>query len=418
MTAPSANYPVSALVAQMVAEELKNQCPLVANADREWESQFTQDYYKPGQSINLQLDYRNTVQQGLSITAENIVSRQVSLSLQQPLNIAIQYDVVNQKLSTPMDTLRNLIKNNVSRLVANLEGQMFTYISQNAYMTIDNTGGSGLIDTYQKFQQASTRLFSNGIPPNMEDWYQVTTASSYDALASSSGGLLNQFVTNSNEKLRGNNRIATLGDFQGGVYKSQNVVQHIAGAAGAGTGGAGPFTVASTYSTGTSVALTGFTASITNLFLPGDRIVFQGINALNFVNMSNTRYFYTATVATAANSDGSGNVTLQLVQSLNTTSDDPNRNLNASISTGTVVTVLPSHYVNAAYHKRGVILVLPPMSEIDGAINSRFTDDETGISLNVTMQGSVTSYTNVMRISFLPGFTIIPDYVAVNASAM
>lgn len=412
MAAPSANYATSSLVAQMVAEELKNQCPLVANADREWESQFTQDYYKPGQSINLQLDYRNTVQQGLQITPENMVYRSVPLTLQQPLNIAITYDVVNQKLSTPMDALRSTIKGGVSRMVANLEQQIFTYISQNAYMTVDNTGGSGLIDTYQKYQQASTRLYDNGIPT--DEWYQVMTASSADALASSSGGLLNQFVTSSNEAIRANNRIKSLGDFA--FYKSQNVIQHTAGAAGSGTGGAGPFTVASTYSTGTSVALTGFTASITNLVLPGDRVVFQGINALNFVTLTPTRYNYTATVAAAANSDGSGNCTVTLVQPLNTNAQDPNRNLNAAIPTGTVVTVLPSHRVNAAYHKRGVILVMPPMSEIDGAINSSFTDEDTGTSCMVTMQGSVITGTNVMRIWFLPGFTIIPDYVLVNAS--
>lgn len=413
MPAPSANYPVSNLVAQMVAEELKNQCPLVANADREWESQFTQDYYKPGQSINLQLDYRNTVQQGLSVNAEAIVSRQVSLTLEDPLNIAIQYDVVNQKLSTPMDTLRNLIKNNVNRLVSALEIKMFKHIAQNAYMTLDNTGGTGSIDTYAKFQQASTRLFENGVP--MQDWYQVLTGASYDALASSSGGLLNQFVANSNEKIRDTNRLVSLGDFDG-VYKSQNVVRHTAGAAGNGLAGSGPFTVSSAYSAGTAVSLSGFADSVTNLFLPGDRIVFQAIPALNFVNMNDTSYLYTATVAAAANSDSSGNVTLQLVQSLNVDPADPNRNLNAAIPAGTMVTVLPNHMVNAAYHKRGVILVLPPMGEIDGAINSRFTDEDTGISLNVTMQGSVSSYTNIMRISFLPGFTIIPDYVAVNAS--
>lgn len=412
MAAPSAAYPTSALVAQMVAEELKNQCPLVRYSDREWSSQFTQDYYKPGQSINLQLDYRNTVQKGLTVSAEAIVSRQVSLTLQQPYNIAIQYDVVNQKLSTPMDTLRNLIKNNVNRLVAQLESDMFTFVANNAYMTINNTGGTGFIDTYAKYQAASTRLFSNGVP--MNDWFQVMSGPSYDSLAASSGGLLNQFVTSSNENIRANNEIPHLGDFD--TYKSQNVIYHTAGAAGAGTGGAGPFTVLANYSTGTSVSLAGFSNSITNLFLPGDRITFVGIKALNFVNMQPTTYDYTAVVAAAANSDGSGHCTVTLVQALDTNTDDPNRNLNALIPAGTVVTVLPSYRANTAYQRRGMILVLPPMSEIDGAINSRITDEETGMSLSVTMQGSVTSYTNVMRISFLPGFCIIPDYVAVNAS--
>lgn len=418
MSAPSANYPISSLVAQMVAQELKNQCPLIQYANREWEGQFTQQYYKPGQTVNLQLDYRNTVQSGLTVTAENIVSRQISLTLQEPLNIAIQYDVVNQKLSTPLDTLKNLIKQNVNRMVSSLETSMFANAALNAYMFVDNTGGTGIIDTYAKFQAASTRLFTNGVPMMRQDWYQVMTGTDYDSLASSSGGLLNQFVANENEKIRATNRLAGLGDFQGGAYKSQNVTQHVAGAAGRGAGGAGPFTVAANYSTGTSVQLTGFSNSITNLFVPGDRITFVGIQALNFVNMSNTRYAYTATVAEAANSDASGNCTVVLEQALNTNPDDPNRNLNALIPSGTEVTVLPSHMVNLAYHNRGMILVMPPMSEIDGAINSRFTDPDTGISLNVTMQGSNTTYTNMMRISFLPGYAILPDYVCVNATAL
>lgn len=409
----AANYPVSNLVAQMVAQELKNQCPLIRFANREWESQFTQDYYKPGQTVNLQLDYRNTVQKGLEVDAENIVSRQIALKLQQPYNIAIQYDVVNQKLSTPMDTLRNLIKNNVNRMVAQLEADMFANALLNAYMFVDNTGGTGFIDTYAKYQAASTRLFTNGVP--MQDWYQVLAGADYDALASSSGGLLNQFTPSANEDIREKNRLAHLGDFD--VYKSQNVVRHVAGAAGQGTAGAGPFTVIADYIEGNTLTIGGFTPSTTNVVLPGDKIIFQGIKALNFVNMQPTQYNYTATVAQAANSDAGGECVITLEQNLNVDIGDPNRTLNAPILAGTVVTFPGNYMANLAYHQRGMILVMPPMSEIDGAINSRFTDEETGISLNVTMQGSNLTYTNVMRISFLPGFAILPDYVCVNASA-
>lgn len=415
MAAPSQVAMASSLVAQTTAQFIANNAVFTRFSYRGFESNFYQRSYVPGNTLQLPLDYRNTIQRGYTATSEAIVTRFQNLTLQPLYSFSIAVNMVDQYLGYSEDALKALMRDNTARMVSAVEHDICADLQTQSYMYVDNTSGSGLVDTTSKFQLASTRLFEAGVPMD-NTWTQILSGADYDALATSSGGLLNQFVPVENEKVRRNNVLRELLDFR--TTKSQNIVRHTAGAAAAM---AGPIQVATAVTSGNTIQLKGLTSgsgTITNAFVIGDRITLQGIQAINYSNMDDTDFEFTATVIANADSDNSGNCTITITPTINTNLQDANRNLNETIPVNTVVSVLGNHKVQPAYQERGLVFVSAPYAQLEVPGYTVYTDPQSGLTVAAGIQGSLNNAQNFMRVFLLAGWTWLPDLVCVNASAL
>lgn len=415
MAAPSQVTMASSLIAQTTAQFICNNAAFTRFSYRGFESNFYQRSYVPGNTLQLPLDYRNNIQRGYTATSEAIVTRFQSLTLQPLYSFSIAVNMVDQYLGYSEDALKALLRDNTARMASAVEADICADLQTQAYMYVDNTSGSGLVDTTAKFQLPSTRLFEAGVPMD-NTWTQILSGADYDALTTSSGGLLNQFVPVDNEKVRSNNVLKSLLDFR--TTKSQNITRHIAGAA---ADMVGPIQVNGAVSSGNTIILKGLTAgsgTITNAFVVGDRITLQGVQAINYGNMLDTDFEMTFVVTANANSNNAGACTITVSPTINTNLQDANRNLNAPIPDNTVVTVLGNHKVQPAYQERGLVFVSAPYAQLEVPGYTVYTDPQSGLTVAAGIQGSLSNAQNFMRVFLLAGWTWLPDLVCVNASAL
>ena len=167
------------------------------------------------------------------------------------------------------------------------------------------------------FQDAHRLLTQGGTPLGMGGVRSWLVDANIDQAAAAAGRTLLNPTAEISERYKTGSMAGKLGEFGGATwYLEQASAVHTCGA----FTGATP-QVNGANQSGSSINLKGFATSVTGVLLPGDKLQFFGCQmvhpVLGIVYPKDMQAF---TVAQPANSDGSGNVTVQLTEAIDATS--------------------------------------------------------------------------------------------------
>lgn len=392
---------VSDLLAHKILAQYVAQLSFIATANRDTQDDMVNTMYKPGNQINVLRRNRFLVSKTLAVTAQPTVEEFDTVVLRQPYSVTVEYDMVEatQYLDRYED---RVIRPAMAELIKSIEADISLDAANSLYQVVGTPGSA--INSFAAVDACGVYLGEHDI--SLSDSYMALNLQDASNLKSQ---LQPQFNKTLNEEISFGSRLGYLSTFD--IFQNNTIIKHVSGAAG-GTSG---ITVNGMVSTGNTIVLAGLPQSggttLSNAILQGDIIILtsNNINSTSWLQRVDTGYPASFVVQTfTPGSAGAGTVTVgPSIISSNTT---PNQNITAPIPSGTTVSILASHKVNAAYDRTALSLVNPPLQPLMCPYSETRTDEDSLLSINVSIEGGALSGQNIMRISALVGWIWHPQY--------
>lgn len=411
-------FQVSSLVARTITEFNNTINFIYSTANQDYVESFEQRMYATGGTISIKVPGYPQVQTGLSVTPSAIQDLVVPYTITEddiysvPRELSIldpQFNVLGYDASLTKAVKDRIVDNyaypSFLALMARLESELYYKLKIAAwYSPIDELSKLGGVNNFSSVQSVDTMMGKLRLP-NMSR----SMIFNYDDAASVSASLQNNFFNNGiNEKVTEEAWIGGSSD-KGRLagldcFRSNNFFTHEAGALVGET----DLTVVSVSSDGTEIVIGGAPSVTSKLINAGDRISIPSINWVDPVtkNVLSTKVVVAA--AEDANGDGTGQVTLTLKYPILASGE--HANVSALPAFNAPVYVFPDYNFNVAYTKSGLSVVPLNMYDIYGAANSD-SKSEQSVPVKVNMQGQVTAYQNVFRISQLVGTEAFTPYL-------
>lgn len=390
--------PVSELIANAALAELATNNSLLLTGARTYESDFRQPDYQAGDTIRLRKQTQVTVNQGRVGVLQASIEKTEPLTLEYQLNVTREYSTRELTLFMNNDTdpfNERYIRPAVQAICKTAE----SIIAQGARTQLNYTSGnpSAPVNSFAVVDQVYAKMETQAIQI-MNDGYLALAPFQASALKASNQNAFNPTL---NEDITFASRLGHYSVFD--IFSNQSVAFQTVGA------GAVSAVVASTPVSGAStISLSGLGASVNGVYLPGDVIEFDGVNAVNPIDRSDTGLPMTFTVQEQVNSSAGGLADVIVSPPIISDPADPYRNVSIPVVSGMSVTLTGTpasrYHVNPAYHPRGLDIVIPPLEILDNVNTSVVTDKDLNVSLRVERQGSLLNDVNMLRIDLLFGF--------------
>lgn len=375
----------SQLVVQHAVAKFVNTCSFIHTAIRDYENDFNGNPYAPGSQIEILLDNFYKTGRGDNATAQGIQEAKMALTILPLFWAAFEY--------RPTDLQRNIVDftdSVIEPAIRNITADMNAVIYQNSLTQIGYFCGSvsSPINSYSAFSVVNPFLTDLSLKPER---YAVLNTDQMQQLESASS-LQNSFVTPLNKDITLSANLTRLANID--IFQDPVIQPRTAGTA------SGTITVLSEVSSGSTITLTGLTASQDNIFLAGDLISIAGINiynaARNQILYSRSGQF---TITSAVSSDSSGNATVSIFPSIDFSTVRQNLySTSASIPAGALVTPVGDATRNLVYTNRALVAAIPPLGPLDTVYSANNTDKEYKMSLRISRSALPMQNQNTMRI--------------------
>jgi hypothetical protein len=411
---------VTNFVAKDMGEFFEQESPFMYTANRMYQKAATVAGYATGGNFNIKLPGTPAVQRGLATSATAITDLVVNYpivendvySVNRNMNLYEEiFDFVGGKRAlTKMD--RKAIVDNYSypafqAIQADMEQTAAYRMSVGAFLSpIDSIAVLGTINTISQINDLKNLAYKMKFPQN-----ELTLMMNSDTYTSVANSLNNSFVTEVSRPILETGRFASkkLSGFM--VYQSVDM-PNIESCVSAEREGV---TVSSLSEDGLTLTLTGLASSSGVLITAGTRIAIPAVQILQNITQSVLNYNLVVTANADANGDGAGNCAVTL--SFPLLASGEHANVSALPANGNEVEIFPGYQPNYAYVKSGLSSVMLPLGDIEGATNSNVKGDN-GCPVKVQVQGNVSDFSNVFRISALQATKVIPTYVLAFPSAL
>jgi hypothetical protein len=377
---------------------LENNLAFTSRVNKEYSDEFAVKGAKIGSTVNVRKPVRFVGTSGPALNIENVTETVIPVTLDTQFHVDFTFS--SQELTLNIDDFAERYLAPAMATIANkidLDGL-------GLYTTVANqVGTAGTTPTdIQTLLDAGTRLDQEATPRDGQRTV-VWDPAANGKMVKGAAGLFNAPQKISDQYASGI-FVPALG-FDIGM--DQNIRQATAGTRTNGTvSGAGQ--------TGTSLLVTGLGAGGT--VSAGDTFTIAGVFAVNPQSRQSTRVLRQFTVLTAATADGSGNATLSIFPSINTSaSNQQYQTVTAGPANAAVVTwdvaAGTQYTVNMAYHKSAFTLatadlVMPEGVDFAGRRNHK------GISMRIVRQYAIGTDTFPVRIDVLYGWRPVYNELA------
>lgn len=388
------------LVSNTALAMFANNAPFIMTGSRIYQDDFTSSGYKIGDTLQVRRQNNFIVGDGSTATPQDIIETVENITVAHQYHTLISYTVQDLSLRIE-DFSRMFIQPAIQNIVSQMEIDICRAAEQSLYFF---TGTAGTpINSFTTVDLAGAKLLEQGVNISSDAYTAMTVRDG----SSLKGSLLNQFTPVFNEEIVRQSAIGHLSYFD--IFQSQNIARHIAGA-GPTLHPADPLLVNGAVGSGNIIIMDGASVGVAGYFLPGDLISIAGVKSVNPISRAATSQDMQFVVVAPANSDGAGNLVVQVAPAIISSTSSPLQNVSNAIPDDAVVTMIPSYNVNIAYPSRALDIVCPPLYKLQVPYASVAVDPETGLSLAVTQTGDILGYQNFMRLDVLCGFQWHPQY--------
>ncbi len=395
----------SLLTISMITKEsariLKNNLGFAKSVNRQYDDSFARSGAKIGSVINIRKPVRYTTTTGPALNIQDITDQSVALTLNTQAHVDFMFSSKDLELSVDEFSGRYLAPA-VNALCNKIDYDGLTLVNKsvwNSVGTVAVTPATALVAL-----QARQKLMENSCPVDGNISACVNPATEA-ALVDGLKGLFQ-----SSERIKEQYEKGMMGQGLGMVWKmDQNIQSHTIGNQ-VGVG----ISACATAQTGANIITNNWTATVTNILLPGDVITFAGTNSVNPVSFADTGNLAQFVVQTAVSTNGGGYVTVVVSPSIVTSG--PYQNVTAGVANSSAVLTFgaASTYANkntpnnVVFHKDAFVLGMADLPLPGGTdMADRASDPEAGISLRVVRAYDIVNDVWPTRMDVLYGWQAI-----------
>jgi hypothetical protein len=394
MAAPVANSQALITIGDMSRESLMllvGELSFARNVNRQYDSRFGISGAKIGATANIRKPPQYLVGTGAAITSQAQNEQSVPVVLDTQANIAVEFTSAELSLSLD-DFSERVLKPSIRQLAAYIDNAGLQKLYKTVYNQV-GTPGTPFAST-QIFYDSMVKLQDN--LAGMGDLKMIVNTESW---TKASGFLTNVFAPKSGDDIIKNYVSTALGfDW----FMESNVVVHTAGARGAGA-----VTVVGAGNVGSTLPITGLTATLGTL-KAGDIFTIANVFAVQARTKAVLPRLQQFVVVNDVTADGAGAATLTISPAIVTTGAYQNVSAGpaASAAITFAATSAQSYQIGLAMHPDSFVLATAPLSSSAAFPEniSTVVDDETGLSITVEKFRDGRAGTDLYRFDVLFGF--------------
>jgi hypothetical protein len=384
----------SDIVSNKILANFSMQQSFLATGNKGIEQDFKQNYYRPGDTVNIRRVNKFNVQRGNAASAEDIDESTEAVTVQPFYSVVMNFDIFDETLIVD-DMEKRYIKPAVQEIIAQVETDIAAQAKTAIYQFAGTPGSA--INSFSAVDLAATFLIERDIPST--DLYMALRPRDASALKSA---LQNAFNPTLNQEISFGSRLGRLSEFD--IFRNRGIARQTAGTAA----GQATIEVNGAVASGSSIALDGLTAAST--FKAGDLISIAGVYSVTNLNATSTLQDMQFVVTADATANGSGEVTISVSPAINSDQSDPNHNVTAAIPDNAVVTVQSSSWTNLAYHETALSCVTLQPYMLNTKFCKNMTDPESGVTIQIASDADITNNVNITRLNVLVGYQWHPQY--------
>ena len=395
------SYLTSDLISKTAVSQLKALNSFVNLGYRNYQGMLTKGQYAPGDTINVRLDNFYDVQEGDTVTAEDIVEASLPVTVQPLLSVSIAYK--------PTDLQRDIVDFSVEFIVPavrSISAKLNTKLAQFANTQVNYFTGD--ITATMNSYAAATKVtpLMNVLNMNNYKRTQVTDPFTAQALKESST-LQNSFLPSFNKSITIEGTMGRLGGME--FMQDTSLAPFVSGTHTA----AGDITVDGAVTTGNTIVLQGLTSGAT--IVAGDLFSIEGVYVYDQIKRQATQIQAQFVVLTGGTAGGPGTISITVSPAI--VVSGPRKNIStASMPDNAVVNFVTNatagYTRSLAFTQRGLVLCLPALQPMDSPFSSTAMHD--GVSMRVSKTAEVLENKNILRLDLQYAARWIPDQTVFN----
>lgn len=398
-------------VGRNVLARLVNSLGLTHTANRDYEGDFSADQvYRIGNTVRIRQPVYYTVSSGAALAIQAVIENQTYLTIQYQQHVDIAFTSVEEQRFL-QDPETNVYEG-AAQALANILDTQLGITGTLHFNRIVGTPGAG-ITSFAVPNKAITVQRKYGVVKS------AYMAFHPDAAGTLRASLQNSFNVPFNTDI---SQRATIGNLGGhDLFEDQNLTIHTTGTF------PGTPVVSGAGQSGSTINLSGFTATQNGVLLPGDIISFAGVYGVNPQSLNQVGYgpenLAQFVVTAPVNSDGSGNAVVSISPAIILTG--PYQNVSNAPAASAAVTCVgintpgtATQYIkNFVYSREAFTLACVPGPISSGAAYSKvFTDPDSNLSMRVNIVYDINTDQDVMRIDIFYGVQAFAPYATMMAS--
>jgi hypothetical protein len=372
--------------------EFENNLVFAKTVRRDYQNKFSNE---TGASIRIRKPTRYTVREGDQIDIQDINQQFTNLTIDHKDGVDVA--ITSNDLALRLDDFNREILSPAMVALANKVDSRLYDTTSSIYNFVGTAGTAP--NSFGVIDDANSLLNSVGIP----DDERYLLLKSFDAGAVRKA-LYNTFNQKFNSEIILKGAMGNLSGFD--VFSVQNAIRP---AYSSITTSIGTPAINGANQSGTSLTIDGLTISTTGILKTGATFTIAGVNSVNPVSRTDTGQLAKFTLTADADSNGSGQATLQINPPITLTG--PYQTVTALPSDNALLTVNATHTINVAYHREAFTLAVINLPVgANGAYQKTMVDERAKVSLRMSRQYEISNDKDIIRFDILYGVKCFPEY--------
>jgi hypothetical protein len=380
-----------------VLQICKNNIVFARGANRQYESQFAVTGAKIGTQLQIRKPVKYAVRSGAALDAQDYVEEYALLTVDQQKHCDVQFTSVEMTMSLD-DFTRRIAEPQAIKLANEIDkdGLAHYWEVANSIMSPDTTVDPD--SHWFAYAQALAMLADESAP--MDDRFYICLDQWEQARVINE----NKGLFQSSEQISAQYKKGMMGTSAGFEWSfDQNVATHTTGPRGGTpvTGAAGQ--------TGSSLAVTGFTAAAANRLKKGDVFTITGVYAVNPLNLTSTGRLRQFTVTADVDSLAAGTATIPISPPI-VVAPDARATVNAAPGAAAPLTFVGTantpYKQNMAYHSTAFTMASVDLMMPYTGMASRVSDPDAGFSFRMWKSSDINSDAHPSRLDTLYGWAV------------
>lgn len=396
-------------------------------ANAEFDKDFLDKIYAPGQTINYRLPINFKVTSGPDITGniQGVQERVRPLVVEKLQNVAFEY--LSQEYTLDIQKEDIAFERHVKQAMRSLAEDCESFVADKMLLCNRFVGTPGTPLDKNTIDKACANLTQHGVVRT--DRYTALNINDAVSVKSSLTTILDRDVV---DPVLREGYIGRL--FDTGVFETTKTGRHISGSGAGGSivnGFIAAGTVTSATGSGNTLTITGLPLSTQNVFRQYDLIQISGtnglsigVNSVNFSDLRDTGLPAQFTVLPNPNlsdpaspnytSDGSGNVTITISPTIvsDNTLTGVYQNITIPIPSNAPVSLLSSHNINYVYQQDAIVVAFPRIKPFPSNVLTEYVEhkEARNLVMRYSRAGDVRVDQDIRRLDVLQACTVNPEY--------
>lgn len=383
------NLITSSLVSKLFLARFTASNAFLNTGSRGLEGDFTNPYYKPGQSVQIRKRNKFKAVDGQQATPTDINDATETVTINHQYHVMIDLSSVEEGYA-----IADFTEQFITPAVDAINAKMNSDIYQQALQELNYVYGSASAPLAENTLFGAQAFMRKLQIPSRD---RVLVASP-DACANLNATLYNTFNTNFNEDIIMEGELGQFAGFR--IFEDETITPFVTTSPIPGT----PVLASSSNSGDTTINISGLPASTANVLIAGDVISINGVHSITPLTYQSTNQLMTFVVTANASSNSSGAATVSIAPAIIWDPTNSQQNVDLQPLAGAAIAKIGTATNNIAFHPSGLDIVCPPLPKLKTVESDVAYDPRYNVSVRLSAGADIYASQNLYRLDVLCGF--------------